>query len=162
MNNITITYEMCEADRARIDRLIAALEHRPNCEGGVTSAKEMVDAARTTPSEADPMSEALAKMRDRKPTPTETAQETAEATETAEAPVTPPIEEKATEEAQPSVSLEQIQQKVTQLAAANKGAKKAKVRDIIYAYGSKVSDLKDQPGKWAEIWGKLIALESEE
>lgn len=162
MNNITITYEMCEADRARIDRLIAALEHRPNSEGCVTSAKEMVDAARTTPPEADPMSEALAKMRDRKPTPTETAQETAEATETAEAPVTPPIEEKATEEPQPSVTLEQIQQKVTQLAAANKGAKKAKVRDIIYAYGSKVSDLKDQPGKWAEIWGKLIALESEE
>ena len=161
MNNITITYEMCEADRARIDRLIAALEHRPNCEGCVTSAKEMVDAARTTPSEADPMSAALAKMRDRKPTPTETAQETAEATETAEAPVTPPIEEKATEEAaKPPVSLEQIQQKVTQLAAANKGAKKAKVRDIVKSYADTVSKLPEE--KYAEIWGKLIALESEE
>lgn len=150
MNNITITYEMCEADRARIDRLIAALEA---LQPQTFKTESVVIPA------SDEMTAALAKMRDRKPTPTETDQETAEATETAEAPVTPPIEEKATEEAQPSVTLEQIQQKVTQLAAADKGAKKAKVRDIVKSYADTVSKLPED--KYAEVWGKLIALESE-
>lgn len=150
MNNITITYEMCEADRARIDRLIAALEA---LQPQTFKAESVVIPA------SDEMTAALAKMRDRKPTPTETDQETAEATETAEAPVTPPTEEKATEEAQPSVTLEQIQQKVTQLAAADKGAKKAKVRDIVKSYADTVSKLPED--KYAEVWGKLIALESE-
>jgi hypothetical protein len=60
------------------------------------------------------------------------------------------------EPAKPSVTLEQIQQKVVKLAAAGK---KAEVREIVTTYGAKVSDLKDQPDKWDEVWGKLTALE---
>jgi hypothetical protein len=60
------------------------------------------------------------------------------------------------EPAKPSVTLEQIQQKVVKLAAAGK---KAEVREIVTTYGAKVSDLKDQPEKWDEVWGKLTALE---
>lgn len=72
---------------------------------------------------------------------------------TAEAP-TPSAEPVA-----PTVTLEQIQQKVVQLAAGFGGSKKAAVREIINAYAKRVSDLPED--KWAEVWDKLTALESE-
>lgn len=96
----------------------------------------------------------------------ETPQEATEAASPTED--TPPEEEKPTEaketpaaETQPTVTLEQIQQKVIQICAADGGKKKAAAREIINAYGTKVSDLKDQPDKWTEVWDKLIALEKE-
>lgn len=61
----------------------------------------------------------------------------------------------------PAITLEQIQQKVVQLAAAGNGTKKAKVRAIISAYGKKVSDLKDKPEVWAPVWDELTDLERE-
>lgn len=70
---------------------------------------------------------------------------------------TPAPEEPKTE---PSVTLEEIQQKVVKLCAAG-GDMKAKVRSIINEYGAKVSDLKDQPEKWDEVHKRLCALESE-
>lgn len=96
----------------------------------------------------------------------ETAQEPQEAPK-AEAPeITHPVEEEspfpdvppaAPGEEKPAVNIEQIQQKVVQLAAANNGAKKAKVREIVNTYARKVSDIPE--AKWSEVWDKLTALE---
>lgn len=143
----TITIELCAEDRARLDRLTAALEARAS-------------APITAPAKAQP-----------KATPTEAP---SKPTEKAEAPapqVTPTQTEEPKKEepaapweeptAAPSVTLEQIQQKVMQLATMAGGTKKPKAREIINAYGTKVSDLKDHPDKWDEVWQKLTALEQE-
>jgi hypothetical protein len=63
--------------------------------------------------------------------------------------------------AEPSVDLAQIQQKVVQLCALDGGVHKAAVRGIINQYGVKVSDLKDQPEKWDEVWKKLCEIATE-
>ena len=63
------------------------------------------------------------------------------------------------EEPKPAITLEQIQQKVLQLATANGGTKKAKAREIVNAYARKVSDLPQD--KWAEVWDKLTELEGQ-
>ena len=68
----------------------------------------------------------------------------------------PPTEDK------PTITLPQIQQKVVQLCATDKGAKKAKVHAIVTAYSPTVSGLGDMPEIWSEIWDKLTALETEE
>lgn len=137
MNRITI--ELSAEDRARLDRLAEALEKYPHkCENCAKSVAEGVAAfvaeAVNTPSE-EPKSE-----------PHEPTKE--------EPPATNPADEN-----EPAVTLEQIQQKVIQLAAGNNGAKKAKVREIINAYAQKVSDL--PVDKWDEVWTKLTAVESE-
>lgn len=157
----TITIELCAEDRARLDKLTAALEKAASGAPvflGVDLAKETEGAQQLT---NDP--EAL------KPAePTEAPKNAAGEAEASAPPVTPAKEETPTakedaptEPVKPTVTLEQIQQKVVQLAAGNGGAKKAQVRAIINAYGAKVSDLKDQPDKWDEVWDKLNALESE-
>lgn len=137
MNNITI--ELCAEDRARLDRLAEALEKYPHkCENCAKTVAEGVTAfvakEVSAPSE-EPKSE-----------PQEPTKEEPPATNPDDGP-------------EPSVTLEQIQQKVIELAAGNNGAKKAKVREIINAYAQKVSDL--PVDKWEEVWAKLTALESE-
>ena len=102
-------------------------------------------------------------------TTTEATTEPQEAKEETTQASVPPVEEiapvpvpeavEAVEEAKPSITLAQIQQKVIQLSA--NAQKKASVRSIIFSYGTKVSDLKDQPEKWEEVWEKLTALEKE-
>lgn len=145
MNNITI--ELCAEDRARLDRIAALLDRQ------------------TTPTVAEAKTESIPEQMtfDTVPvdTPTESTAKTTDAQDEATPTTTPPTAETLTEAKKPSVSLEQIQQKVMQLAAANGGVKKAKVRDIINTYGTKVSDLKEQEDKWDEVWQKLTALESE-
>lgn len=154
-----ITIELCEADRARLDSLIKI-------------GAELIGRlpARINISEPDPNREKLeaivANAKEQKTE--EPAEQAAEAPqETAEA-LTPtedttPQEEKPTEakdEPAPSVTFEQIREKCLHLCATEAN-KKAAVRSIINVYGAKVSDLKDQPEKWAEVWGKLTALEKE-
>lgn len=132
----TITIELCAEDRARLDRLTAALEARASAPTTEAPAKAQPKAAPT---------EATSKP--------------------AEQPEEPKKEEPAApwEEptAAPTVTLEQIQQKVVTLATMAGGTKKVKVREIISAYGAKVSDLKDHPDKWQEVWDRLTALEQE-
>lgn len=146
MNHITI--ELCAEDRARLDRIAELLEKQATvksvctCKADVLPEQMSIDVDALTPTTEAPQEHTEAQ---NEPTPT----------------TAPTEEEKPTEAKKPRVSLEQIQQKVMQLAAANGGAKKAKVRDIISTYGTKVSDLKEQPDKWAEVWQKLTALESE-
>ena len=143
MNKIVI--ELSEEDRARLDRIADALEKAEVATLNINMAKGVHNSTRkpipTTPEEA-------------------TKEEPQEKTN--------PVEEngpKATTEntdaTTPNITLEHIQQKVVELCAGNGGAKKAKVRATINAYGAKVSDLKEQPDKWAEVWEKLIDLESE-
>ena len=131
-----ITFELCAEDRARLDRLTAALEARASAPTTEAPAKAQPKAAPT---------EATSKP--------------------AEQPEEPKKEEPAVpwEEptAAPTVTLEQIQQKVVTLATMAGGTKKVKVREIISAYGAKVSDLKDHPDKWQEVWDRLTALEQE-
>lgn len=171
MNNITITHELCAEDRARIDKLTAAVELRAR------QAQYIIEHSGGEPKPLDDIQEKLAAaVASVKPTDTETT-ETAEAPKNAQdAQETPTPTENPTEpvnEAQaepvkatqpeepkkPSVTLAQIQQKVVQLAAGFGGAKKGAVRDIVNAYAKKVSDLPED--KWDEIWDKLTALESE-
>jgi hypothetical protein len=146
MNAITI--ELCAEDRARLDKLAAALEKataRPPI-----FCFDMEKGSNTTQPE----------------TPEETAEPAPEATEAATPPATQPAEETPAEapsapaEAnEPAVTLAQIQQKVIQLAAGFGGSKKAAVREIVNAYAKKVSDLPED--KLPEIWAKLTALEKE-
>lgn len=154
MNNIII--ELCAEDRARLDRLAEAMERR-NCGSCVQSALEYKAAVQDDVQKK--LAEAMAKASE----PTETPKNTTEEAEAPTLPNTPPEEEKPTAKedapAEPTVTLEQIQQKVVQLAAGNGGTKKAKVREIINAYAKKVSDLPED--KWSEVWDKLTALESE-
>ncbi len=146
-NNITI--ELCTEDRARLDKLTAALE------------------ALQPPTVTLDNDAFIRKALNEVLTPTEAAQDRAGEAE-AETPATTQAEEEKptaeeitpkAETVEPTVTLEQIQQKVVQLAAGSGGAKKAAVREIINAYAKKVSDLPED--KWAEVWDKLTALEKE-
>lgn len=148
MNEIKIIHEFCAEDRARLDRLAEALEKNThNCESCVQTAINMTQAVIQTPTKEEPAEEPAEQK-----TPATTQPEEEKPAEVKEAPA---------EEAKPSVTPEQIQQKVVQLCAGFEGKKKPAVRAIINAYGAKVSDLKDQPDKWDEVWTKLTALEAE-
>ena len=156
----TITLELCAEDRARLDRLTAALEKR------VTQAETVLTEREET---IDPVQKALAETL-AKATPSETAGNEPQATEEPakaetlpkdEPPKTVEKTEAPVAEDKPAVTLPQIQQKVVQLCAANKGAKKPKVHAIVTAYSPTVSGLKEMPEKWSEIWDKLTALEKE-
>ena len=154
----TITIELCAEDRARLDKLTAAMERRA-CDSCVATALQIMGEKRP-----DPVQQALAETLARAEGQAEPQNSATEAAETETPTTTPEVKEEATaaEDSSdaPSVTLDQIQQKVISIAATN-NSKKAKVREIINAYGSKVSDLKDRPEKWGEVWGKLTALESE-
>lgn len=175
-----ITIELCTEDRERFDGLGVLLANLTD-----TLAKYLAQpTASTAEDQALQQQLAAAVEKAKKPKPTEGPKNATGEAEASTLPTAHADEEKGTaetdaapwepvenfnqhdkqptpEKAKPSVTLEQIQQKVVQLAAGNGGAKKAKVREIINAYGAKVSDLKDQPDKWAEVWDKLTALESE-
>lgn len=145
MQEIKIITELCTEDRARLDKIIEGLSrHCDSC------AKTMVDTINAL----------------KVPVPGEILTRSASESK----PSTTPPEDKNAPRAEifpkpvvmrPAITLEQIQQKVVQLAAAGNGTKKAKVRAIISAYGKKVSDLKDKPEVWAPVWDELTDLERE-
>lgn len=165
MNNIII--ELCAEDRARLDRLTEALEAlQPptlHCSLPSPRPKPTDDIPEV---DLDEVQQKLAETMAKASNPAETPKNAAEEAKAEAAPIDHPVEEETTheedapaEEAEPTVTLEQIQQKVVQLAAGNGGTKRAKVREIINAYAKKVSDLPED--KWSEVWDKLTALESE-
>ena len=152
MNHITI--EFCADDRARIDRLTARIEQlieavesraRDRC---VKDALALIGTQQAP--EADPIQQKLAETLAKANTPAEKPTEAAEATK---------AEPAAAAETKPTITQEQLQQKITQLAAAKNGALKVKVREIVTAYAPKVSELPED--KWSEIWDKLTDLEKE-
>lgn len=160
-----ITIELCEADRARQDRIICLLAElidrlpaHVSISTPPTSGMIRIAEGDDTRESDDEIQQKLRKIVKKG---TEAPQE---ATEAAAPTVATPEEETPTaaeKEPAPTVTLEQIQQKVVQLCAVDAGKKKAMVREIINLYGTKVSDLKDRPDKWDEVWGLLTALEKE-
>lgn len=161
MSNI-ITIELCAEDRARLDRLSDLLDAR------IRQAERIMaeDYEPEQPTEADPIQQKLAETLAKASTPTEKPTEAAGEAKAEPAQTADPIEETTTqedpapaEEAKQTITQDQLQQKVMQLAAANNGALKAKVREIVNAYAKKVSDVPED--KRAEVWERLTALEKE-
>jgi len=134
----TITIELCAEDRERLDKLTAALEKRVKQETPIAFFQQ----------------ESLATV--------EVEEETTIAEDETPAPTTTtPAEETPTEAEnepqKPTITKEQIQQKVSQLCASS--ADKVRVREIVFSYARSISDIPED--KRVEVWEKLIALESE-
>jgi hypothetical protein len=153
MNNIII--ELSAEDRARLAHISVALGRLADVLE--RSATQEAPTANTP----DPIKEKLAEVL----AATEAPKNAPTATETQAPSDTLPWEERPTaeetapaEEAKPTVTTEQIRQKVILLSAAG-GQKKAKAREIVSAYAPKISDLPED--KLTEVWDKLTALESE-
>lgn len=139
-----ITIELCAEDRARIDRLTAALENStPKCD---TCAKSVAEGVAKFVAEQAPAQSPV---------------QPAEATE-AETPATPQPEEEVATTAEPAPVAEEkpvptvaeLQQKV--IALVNKG-KKAAVSAIVKSYAATVSGIPED--KRAECMSKLNELE---
>lgn len=135
MSNI-ITIELCAEDRARLDKILEALGHlEPKCDKCMGTVLATLEEAQEAP---QPPQEEPKKAEANKSTPEqEKPQETAKTKPTA-----------------PTVTLEQIQQKVVQLAASGK---KTEVKEIINRHARKVSEI--PMDKLGEVWQALIALE---
>lgn len=150
MNHITI--ELCAEDRKRLDDLAYGLGV---VAGLLAQTPKATEAKLADKRKAETTTEATTE-------PQEAKEEITQANTPAE-PETPTAAENAAPwepaEAKPAATLEQIQQKVVQLAAGFGGTKKAAVREIVNAYAKKVSDL--PADKWDEVWEKLVQLESE-
>lgn len=133
----TITIELCQEDRARLDKIIEALEQTQ-----LMPAAALVAQNTPQPEVKEPLSETETFVEVQ-----ETAEESAEAfnEETAPEPVEEPVK---------VVSLSDIQKKVVELSA---GGKKAEVRDIITKYANRVSAIPAE--HTAEVWNQLTALE---
>ena len=137
----TITIELCAEDRARIDRLADAMNRRTDQVAQIVEAEaKKIEKATEAPKNATEDVEA----------PQAITTQPEEATP-AEAPKAEPVK--------PSVTKEQIQKKVTQLAAGFGGTKKAAVRQIVTAYADKVTEI--PADKWDEVWEKLTQLEAQ-
>lgn len=146
MNNITVTVELCQEDRARLDKIYEALT--TNVAGYAVGQFERYLAEKQTrsygpneltvpaPVEAEPVIEPQA----------------TEDTAPAEEPVA--VEETDKAEPETTVSQADVQKKVVELSAA--GQKDA-VKEIVQAYAPRVSAIPED--KLVEVWQKLTALE---
>lgn len=146
----TITLELCAEDRARLDRLTAAMANL-----AAEIAPTMIEPINlAVPPEAVAPQKAPQK-------PQEVPK--AEPVQT-DAPEAEPVAEAATAQEEPTkeptVTMDQIRQLTIQLAAAG-GDIKQKAIQVIKTYGEKVSDLEPQPDKWDEAWAKLNAIKQE-
>lgn len=140
MNKITI--ELCAEDRARIDRLTAAMETRTQqVEEYLAGNYEPRKPEETTPTEP--------KNEPEKAEPGETNEHPAE-----QEPMPWGEPEPVQEAEAPTVTAQELQKKVVDLCA--KGMKD-KVRAIVNAYAAKVSDIPED--KRGEVYEQLTALE---
>ena len=136
MNIITI--ELCQEDRARLDKIIEALEQTQQMPAAAPVEQNTPRTEAGT--ESIPETEVSTAVQ-------EDAEKSAEAFNEETAPE--PVEEPAK-----VVSLADIQKKVVELSAAGK---KAEVRDIITKYANRVSAI---PAEYtAEVWNQLTVLE---
>lgn len=150
MNNINITTELCAEDRARIDKLIAAIESQTVALGNVGTPFQTVNnlinvtEAKAPQTEADaptePMYEEGTGVNDLGFEPVETDKE-----DEPEAPQ---------ETAEPKHTKAELQQKVVGLVSKGK---KEEVKAIIKEYAAKVSEVPED--KVDEVWAKLEKLE---
>lgn len=133
----TITIELCQEDRARLDKIIEALEESRTIVVNNMSAAPNVELDEPKVETEELMEGQV------------TVEEIAETTEQS------PVEEVPVEEPIKVVSLSDIQKKVVELSAAGK---KAEVRDIITKYANRVSAIPAE--HTAEVWNQLIGLEN--
>lgn len=143
MSNL-ITIELCAEDRARIDRLTAALEalQPPTAYVDLSAVtKPLTVRARTVPAESPAE-------------PAGTAEAEAPATPQPEAEAATTAEPDPVAEAKPAPTTQELQQKV--IALVNKG-KKADVSAIVKSYAATVSGIPED--KRAECMERLNALE---
>lgn len=152
-----ITIELCAEDRARIDRLAAAMEAR------ITQVERIIaERAETAPEPetSDPVQEALAETLARVSDRVEATENATEEAETSTPTTTPPEEEKPKDEeptqpeATKTVDHTELRAKVIELSA--KGLK-TQTRDVILAYAPTVKDVPED--KLNECYAKLVALE---
>ena len=149
-----ITIELCEEDRARIDRLIAAVEKRTV---QVESALEQRYSIKPEEQKDDPLQKALADALDRA---SKTTESNAEATETQTPTITPQTEEKPTrEETEPTATTKTV-------TRAELGAKvremmtkgfKEQTKEIVRSYAPTVPEVPED--KVAECYARLVKLE---
>ena len=132
----TIIIELCQEDRARLDKIIEALEQSHTIAVNSVSAAPNVESDEPKTETEEPMEGQVT---------VEEIVETTKQISTVEAPVEEPIK---------VVSLSDIQKKVVELSAAGK---KAEVRDIITKYANRVSAIPAE--HTAEVWDQLIGLE---
>ena len=156
-NNITI--ELCTEDRARLDKLTAALEAlQPMTIHWSPTRIEQPDPDRLT---IDDVQEALAETLAKATDPAEAPKKAVEEAETSTQTTTPPEEEKPTDKEtatapnEPPVTREELKAKVIKLCA--KGLKE-QTRDIVRAYAQTVTDVPED--KLTECYKKLVALEA--
>ena len=137
MNVITI--ELCAEDRARLDKVIELLGglRQPDCSECVKGVASYMESAATA-LDAPVANE-------------EPAKENADLEAMLKKAISP-------EPVKPTVTLEQIQKKATQIAAGS-ADKKAKLRAIVNQYAKKVTDLPES--SWPTVWDELCKLESE-
>lgn len=152
MSNI-ITIELCAEDRARIDRLIAAVEKRTV---QVESALEQKYNIKTEPTE-DPVTKALADTLSRAQESQNKAtgeQETPAPTTTPQTEETPTVEAVEPQPTARKVDRAELRAKVVELSA--KGLKE-QVKAVVREYGQTVPTIPED--KIAECYEKLEALE---
>lgn len=147
MSNI-IEFKLCAEDRARLDKIAELLQ-------GIDSYYSAAEKALFPNGRGEAESTQVSTPETEKPAETPKT-----ATKTAPEETPEPVKEEP-QQTEPAVDLAQIQQKVVQLCAIGGGSKKAAVRGVINQYGAKVSDLKDKPETWTEVWTKLCAIEGE-
>lgn len=134
MNHITI--ELCTEDRARLDKIIEALEKsRPHCENCVQLVNDLCHIEKSAETPQAPTEDA---------TPKQTQPEAKKPTEPKNENVSPA----------PEVSEEDIRSKYMSLAAT---PKKKEAATLIKLYANKISDI--PADKRAEVLEKLNALE---
>lgn len=138
MNNINITTELCAEDRARIDKLIAAIKSQTAALGSMGTPFQTVKSE--DPAPAEPMYEEGTGINDLGFEPVETDKE-----DEPEAPQ---------ETAEPKHTKAELQQKVVGLVSKGK---KEEVKVIIKEYAAKVSEVPED--KVDEVWAKLEKLE---
>lgn len=136
----TITIELSGDDRARLDKLLAAVDALNASLLANQGMIAIADAVTHAEAHSDP----------------QTAQETAPGKDTTPAADAPQNAAQTTTEASDAVTLADVQRKVVELCGPPHN-KKAQVREIVKAYAPKVTGIPS--GKCAEVMAKLNALE---
>lgn len=163
----TITIELCAEDRARLDKLTAALEKR-SCDGCVNSAlawvEQIVKGQVTAPEKAtepDEVQKALAETLAKAEGTVEAPKNAPEEAKASTPTVTPQKEEEPTNEepiqAEPTkktVDRAELRAKVIELSA--KGFKE-QVKEIVRAYAQTVTDVPED--RVSECYTRLANLE---
>ena len=159
MNEIKLTVELCQEDRARLDNIISLLTTR-------AAQSQLVVEEKFDKQEEQKVNDFLAKtMNLAKEALAEEAPKTAQDAPKAEDhptldpfPETPTATEEqsgATEkEEKPTVTMAMLTNKALTLSA---NGKKDQVKEIVHVYAPKVTALPED--KWAEVYKKLCALE---